>query len=120
MNEASETDPPDAGGLPLRSIVSRDLLGIVLCIVGAYGLLVFSGRVSVVLAGVNGIGAVLIFTSGATTSTNSAGYFVALGSWSLLALSGLTTRIAIPILLTAFWFGFKAERQIWTERINAS
>lgn len=119
MNESSDTDSPDAGGLTLCSFVSRNLLGIVLSVAGAYGSLVFPGRVSMVLAGVNGVGAILIFTSDATNSTNAAGYFFALGSWSLLALSGLTARVAIPTMLTAFWFGFRAERKIWAERINS-
>ena len=119
MNESPDTDSPDAGGLKLHSFASRDLLGSVLCIAGAYGSLVFPGRLSMILAGVNGIGAVLVFTSDATSSTNAAGYFFALGLWSLMALSGLTTRVAIPTLLTAFWFGFRAERKIWAERINS-
>jgi hypothetical protein len=115
MGESSDTDAHDTEGRILRSLASSDLTGIILNIVGAYGSLVFPGHFGMIAAGVSGIGAILIFTSDATNSTHTAGYFFALGSWALLALSGLTTRVAIPTLLTAFWFGFETERQILAE-----
>lgn len=118
MTKSLDTDFADAADSTLRSFFSRDLVGIILVVAGAYGSLVFSSPLSMVLAGMNGVGAILIFTSDVTTSTNTAGYFFAIASWGLLALNGMTTRVAIPTLLTAFWFGFKTERKIWTERIN--
>lgn len=119
MNESSDTDSPDTESRILRSLASRDLAGIILSIAGAYGSLAFPGRLGLLSAGVSGLGTILIFTSEATNSTHTAGYFFALGSWSLLALSGLTTRVAIPTMLTAFWFGFKTERQLMAEMVNS-
>lgn len=119
MSASSDTTAPDTDGRILRSLASRDLAGIILSVSGAYGSLVFPGDVGLLLAGVSGLGAILIFTSEATNSTHTAGYFFALGSWSLLALSGVTTRVAIPTMLTAFWFGFKTERQLMAEMVNS-
>ena len=119
MSESSETDPPESGVLMLPSVISRDLIGIVLSVVGAYGTLVLPGHFWVIPAVINGGSAILIFTSDATNSTNAAGYFVVLASWSLLAFGGLTTRVAIPTMLTGFWFGFEAERKIYAERLNS-
>lgn len=115
MSESADTGSPEAGSSRLPSAVSRDLIGIVLSVAAAYGSLVLPGRLSMVSAGVNGVGAILIVASDETTSTNTAGYFFALGSWSLLALSGLTTRVAIPTMLAAFWFALATEREILAE-----
>ena len=119
MSECSDTDSPDTEGRILRSLASRDLAGIVLSVAGPYGSLVFPGRIGLLSAGVSGIAAILIFTSEATNSVNTAGYFCVLGSWALLALSGLTTRVAIPTMLTAFWFGFETEQKIVAEMRNS-
>jgi len=118
MSESPPTDSTDVRGSIRHSFVSRDLIGIVLVVAGAYGSLVLSSPFWTVLAGMNGVGAMLIFSSDAATSTNSAGHFFAAVSWGLMSLNGVTTRVAIPTLLTAFWFGLKSERQIWRERIN--
>lgn len=119
MSKSSSTDSTDASGSILRSFSSLGPIGIILVVTGAYGSLVLSSYLSMVLAGLNGVGAILIFTSDSTTSTNTAGYFFAVVSWGLMALNGMTTRVAIPTLFTAFWFGFQTERKIWAERINA-
>lgn len=119
MSEPTAKNPPDGGGLIPHSVASRDLIGIVLSVAGAYGSVVFFGPVWMIAAGISGVGAILIFTSDATNSTNTAGYCFVLVSWSLLALNGLTTHVAIPTLITGFWFGFKTERQIWAERIRS-
>ena len=123
MSESTDTDATDDGDPTLASFVSRgvsrDLTGIVLGVAGAYGSLVLPGRLWMVSAAVNGIGAILVFTSDATNSMNSAGYFFILFSWSLLALGGMTTRIEIPILITVFWFGFETEMKIMEERFDS-
>jgi hypothetical protein len=119
MGESTDRDTTEGSSPTLASFVSRDLLGIVLLVAGAYGSLVLPGRSWMVSAGINGIGAILVFTSDATTSTNSAGYLFALLSWSLLALNGMETRVVIPTMVAGFWFGFEAEQKLAAEMLDS-
>ncbi|SEL48057.1 hypothetical protein [Haloferax larsenii] len=105
-------EPAEGSGV---SSLSRDAVGTVVSLVGASGALLLSGHLSMILAGVSGVGAILIFGSEATTSTNSFGYFVTLASWSLLAWAGLTTQVSIATLLSAFWFGIWLKGKGWSE-----
>ncbi|ELZ82484.1 hypothetical protein C453_15403 [Haloferax elongans ATCC BAA-1513] len=113
MDDASEST--EGSGVSLLSFISRDAVGTVVSLVGASGALLLRGHPSMILAGVSGVGAILLFDSEATTSTNSLGYFVTLASWSLLAWAGLTTQLSIATILSAFWFGIQADGRITIE-----
>lgn len=87
-------------------------IGVVVVVGGLAGFLVFEGALSLLFAGVNGSGALLILGHSQTDATTTLGVAAVLGSWTILGVVETAWPLAVATGIGFGWFVLVAESEI--------